>query len=182
MQADDRTGLERLARYLLRPPVSLERLRLEPGLALYRHKRAARRDGEPFDPAELLARLLMHIPAPRLHLVRYYGRYSHVARARRRRQMEAVPGAGPQVPGADFLATGSPDDELSRAERRRLRRGWAQLIRRVYEADPLLCHRRTRCPGLMRAPHGRRTDRRSRSPCASTHCCPTNFHENASEA
>ena len=118
-------------------------------------------------PFELLARLLMHIPAPRLHLVRYYGRYSHVARARRRREMEAVPGAGPQVPGADFLATGSPDDELSRAERRRLRRGWAQLIRRVYEADPLLCHRRTRCPGLMRAPHGRRTDRPSRSTCAS---------------
>ena len=25
------------------------------------------------------------------------------------------------------------------AERRRLRRGWAQLIRRVYEVDPLLC-------------------------------------------
>ena len=47
----------------------------------------------------------MHIPAPRLHLVRYYGHYSHV----------------------------------SRAERRRLRRQWAQLIRRIYESDPLLC-------------------------------------------
>ena len=28
--ADDHDGLERLARYLLRPPLSLERLRLEP--------------------------------------------------------------------------------------------------------------------------------------------------------
>jgi hypothetical protein len=73
VRADDPDGLERLARYLLRPPVSLERLRLEPGLALYRHKRATRRRGEPFDPAELLARMLMLFPAPRLHVVRYYG-------------------------------------------------------------------------------------------------------------
>ena len=34
---------------------------------------------------------------------------------------------------------GSLRDEPSRAERRRLRRQWAQLIRRIYEADPLLC-------------------------------------------
>ena len=31
-----------------------------------------------------------------------------------------------------------PDEEPTRAERKRLRRGWAQLIRLVYEADPLL--------------------------------------------
>ncbi len=31
------------------------------------------------------------------------------------------------------------DDEVSRAERKRLRRQWAELIRRIYEADPLLC-------------------------------------------
>ncbi len=83
--AEDHSGLERLARYLLRPPLSLERLTLERGLARYRHKRAPGRRGEPFDPSKLLARLLMHIPAPRLHLVRYYGHYSHVSRARRRR-------------------------------------------------------------------------------------------------
>ena len=34
----------------------------------------------------------------------------------------------------------------SAAERKRLRRGWAQLIRRVYEVDPLLCP----CGGAMR--------------------------------
>jgi len=33
------------------------------------------------------------------------------------------------------------------AERRRLRRLWARLIRRVYEVDPLLCHE---CGGSMR--------------------------------
>jgi len=133
VRADDHAGLERLARYLLRPPLSLERLTLEPGLARYRHKRATRRCGEPFDPAELLARLVMHIPAPRLHLVRYYGHYSHISRARRRRA------EGEAASGADSPDAVSLDEEVSRHERRRLRRQWAHLIRRIYESDPLLC-------------------------------------------
>jgi hypothetical protein len=65
-------------------------LQLEPGLALYRHKRATRL--------------------------------------------------------GDSQQERSTDDRLSRAERRRLRRGWAELIRRVYEADPLLCE----CGAQMR--------------------------------
>jgi len=92
------------------------------------------RRGEPFDPVELLARLLMHVPAPRLHLVRYYGHYAHVARGRRRRAASQAPARGEVAVDAP-----SPDDGPSRAHRRRLRRGWAQLIRRIYEADPLLC-------------------------------------------
>lgn len=51
---------------------------------LYRHKATTRRSGEPFDPDELLARLIMHIPAPRLHVARSYGHCAHVSRARRR--------------------------------------------------------------------------------------------------
>ncbi len=132
VQADDYDGIERLARYLLRPPLSLERLSLEPGLARYRHKRAPQRGGEPIDPAELLARMLMHVPAPRLHLVRYFGRYSHVCRARRRADAHAE--------GERASLDASPvDNEPLSTERRRIRRGWAQLIRRIYEADPLLC-------------------------------------------
>jgi len=136
-RADDGGGLERLARYLLRPPLSLERLILEPGLARYRHKRAKERRGEPFDPAELLARLVMHIPVPRLHLVRYYGHSSHVSRARRRRA--GCEAAAEAASGSDSPDAAPLDDEVSRAERRRLRRQWAQLIRRIYESDPLLC-------------------------------------------
>ncbi len=139
VRARDHDGLERLARYLLRPPLSLERLSLEPGLARYRHKRATRRRGEPFDPAELLARLLMHIPAPRLHLVRYFGHYAHVSRARRGRALPAAPAEGEPALGPNSPDASSLDDAPSSAERRRLRRQWAQLIRRIYEADPLLC-------------------------------------------
>ena len=132
VRADDGGGLERLAGYLLRPPLSLERLILEPGLARYRHKRAKERRGEPFDPAELLARLVMHIPVPRLHVMRYYGHYSHVSRARRRRA--GCEAAAEAASGSDSPDAAPLDDEVSRAERRRLRRQWAQLIRRIYES------------------------------------------------
>jgi hypothetical protein len=138
--AGDTVGLERLARYLLRAPLSLERLELEGALARYRHKRAKRPAEELFDPQDLLARLLMHIPAPRLHVVRYYGHYANAARAGRRREAEDSGEATATLPQS------SQDDPLSSAHRRRLRRQWAQMIRRVYEADPLLCD----CGATMR--------------------------------
>ena len=49
-----------------------------------------------FGPAEFLARVIMHIPEPRRHLVRYYGAYSNVSRGKRRRQGEAATGAAPR--------------------------------------------------------------------------------------
>ncbi len=76
------------------------------------------------------------MPAPRLHQIRYYGRYSNVARARRAAGeggREVIPETGATGPGA--------------AERRHLRRSWAQLIRRIYEVDPLTC---TACGSEMR--------------------------------
>jgi hypothetical protein len=131
---DDGAGLERLARYLLRAPVSLERLAFdaEAGLASYR----CRPGREPFtgetvgcDPSELLARVLIHIPEPRRHLVRYYGAYSSVVRARRRADSRPRARDGTQEP-----PSASP-------ERRALRRLWVALIRRIYEVDPLVCPR-----------------------------------------
>jgi hypothetical protein len=129
--ADDSVGVERLARYLLRPPLSLERLELDGAVARYRHKQATGPEGEALDRQELLARLLMHVPEPRLHLVRYSGHYSSAARAKRRKAAET----GESV----NTAAASPEQEPSSTERRRLRRQWALLIRRIYEADPLLC-------------------------------------------
>jgi transposase len=73
----------------------------------------------------------MHVPEPRLHLVRYYGHYSSAARAQRRTG-EAVEEAAAEAPKT---AATSAEQEPSAAERRRLRRQWARLIRRIYEAD-----------------------------------------------
>jgi hypothetical protein len=145
----DGEGLERLARYLLRPPVSLERLHLDEQARTIAY---ARRPGHaswlpapaappPLDPDDFLARMIMHIPEPRLHVIRYYGAYSSVVRARRRRE-EAARGDGAECRPSPPAAEPRDDPEL-----RALRRRWADLIRRIYEVDPLVC---PRCGSPMR--------------------------------
>jgi hypothetical protein len=140
--AADQGGFERLARYLMRPPLSLERLHLDHSgqAATYRVKRSARAQHagsevlETFDPRELLARILIHVAEPRAHLVRHYGEYSVAARAKRRRKEQPIEhGHGLANPTADL------DQDPSPAERRASRRAWAKLIRRIFETDPLLC-------------------------------------------
>jgi hypothetical protein len=107
------------------------------GAVLYRRKAGSRSGGSQatFDPKDFLARLLMHIPQPKLHTVRYYGEYSSVVRARRRAEEDGLK-----------TSSSASADLPSTAERRRLRRAWARLIRRIYEVDPLTC----RCGAQMR--------------------------------
>jgi hypothetical protein len=142
----DDAGLERLARYLLRPPVSLERLHVDEQahtIAYARrpgHGAGLRSSSAPLDPGEFLARILMHIPEPRLHVIRYYGAYSSVVRARRRCAQAAAGAAS--SPGGP-AGPEPPDDPDLRA----LRHRWAELIRRIYQVDPLVC---PRCGGPMR--------------------------------
>ena len=69
--------MQRLARYIMRPPISLERMWWDGvGEVCYRRKGGhedlvLHRDPvKTFDPAEFLARVIMHIPEPRRHLVR----------------------------------------------------------------------------------------------------------------
>jgi len=132
--AGDTASIERLARYLLRSPVALERMRRDAttGEAHYHAKAPSGLGprGHTFEPVEFLARLLQHVPEPRLHQVRYYGHYSNVSRARRQEDAKDSPRA---VVGASAVP------EPTAAQRRRLRRSWAQLIRRIYEVDPLVC-------------------------------------------
>jgi hypothetical protein len=72
----DRRRLERLCRYVARPPVATERLsRLVDGRLLYRLKHRWR-DGTThvvFEPQELVEKLAALVPPPRFHLVRYHG-------------------------------------------------------------------------------------------------------------
>jgi hypothetical protein len=138
VEPEDPAGTERLARYLLRPALSLERMSWDQtGTVVYRRKARSRFGSSQitFEAMDFLARLLLHIPEPRLHTVRYFGEYSSVVRARRRAQEGGVETGSLRGP-----------DAPSSAERRRLRRTWAKLIRRIYEVDPLIC----RCGAQMR--------------------------------
>ena len=126
--------MERLARYIMRPPISLERMSWEgSGEVCYRRKRGhenaglGKREAEVFDPAEFLARVIMHVPEPRRHLVRYYGWYSNVSRGRRRKAeaengkvggterchpLEAPCQVGKAFPGRDAMVRRNEEDNL----------------------------------------------------------------------
>jgi hypothetical protein len=76
IEAGDDRGRERLARYALRPPLSLERLRRLPGGRIgYRLKYVSRGRGKHrvMEPMEFMARLSAIIAPPRYPLVRYGG-------------------------------------------------------------------------------------------------------------
>lgn len=141
-EPEDRKSIERVARYILRPPLSLERMTYSEGdeEVVYRRKGSGDRSGgeERIDALDFLARVIAHIPPPRIHLVRYMGHYSNVSRGRRKKGKEQ-----PLTPGH---SRDREDDGLTDSERRARRRAWARLIRRVYEVDPLVC---TNCGGEM---------------------------------
>jgi hypothetical protein len=92
VQPWDSAGVERLCRYLVHPPIALERLQYDGTQATYRGRRINPVSGEEsvtLDPLEMLARLCQHIPPPGVHLTRLYGAYANrtrgaLARARRR--------------------------------------------------------------------------------------------------
>lgn len=97
-------------------------------------------EGERIDAMELVARVLVQIPDPRRHTVRYYGACSNASRGKRKKTAaSAEPSSPRQAPEGAAI----PDGPYRAA----LRRRWAELIRRVYEVDPLV---RPRCGSEMR--------------------------------
>ncbi len=140
----DHKAVEALIRYMMRPPVSLARLRLLPGSdeVLHFPKRGGDDPGsskpERIDAMDYVARVLAQIPPPRKHLVRYHGFYSNCARGKRRpRSQDALANTDTQQQQPAPLPPVAPA----------LRKRWADLLRRVYEIDPLVC---PRCSATMR--------------------------------
>ncbi len=166
--ADDRAGVERLCRYVLRPPVAQERLAPTPdGLVLVTLK-AEWNDGTThllFTPVELLEKLTALTPRPRINLILYHGILAPRAQARARAVAHGAPGpppgeppapateragAEPSPPTVDVSATAPPKDtrdakQPNSPEKPRDWR-WADLMRRVFALDVLAC---PRCGGRM---------------------------------
>jgi len=86
IDAHDRQGLERILRYMGRPPLSSHRLQLAPdGKNLILHLKTPWRDGTSrilLSPFELLERLVALIPYPRKNQIRYHGFLGPNAKAR----------------------------------------------------------------------------------------------------
>jgi hypothetical protein len=129
----DDDGVERLSKYLARPPVALGRMRYGgegDSLVHIRLKRPHWRTGSrelSFEPLEFLARLLQHIPPLGFKAWRQYGAYSAVVRARWRRDREAEGEAE-----AEPVAERGPG-------RKQCSASWAALLSRTWGFDPLEC-------------------------------------------
>jgi hypothetical protein len=76
VRGGDRRALERLCRYISRPPLAADRLKVLPGGRLSYQLKAPWRNGTThviFEPLEFLEKLAALIPAPRTNLIRYHG-------------------------------------------------------------------------------------------------------------
>jgi hypothetical protein len=138
---EDRPFALRLARYCARNPLALGRLTYDPATEQLTY-RSDKADGptagtQALDPLEFLARLLTPIPDPGQVMTRYYGWYASRTRGIRRRH--AAGGAALEEP----VAITDPMNWSLRAARYR----WAQLLRRIFEVEPLTC---PQCSALMR--------------------------------
>jgi hypothetical protein len=191
IEAQDREGLERLCKYITRPPIKTERLSLAPdGRVIYALRRHWR-DGTSaiaFEPQDFIARLAALVPRPRAHLLTYHGilapaaewRDLVVPRPRPKSSACAEPngsspeskacGAGaehgsPQGQGSSTVSALEPSAEIGspaktcspgsggeiaaespgttsapgRKPRHPTRTSWAELMKRVFEIDVLVC-------------------------------------------
>ena len=129
--AHDRVRLERMCRYMCRPPIALERLKLlSDGRLLYKLKKCWR-DGTNkiiFEPHELMERLAALVPAPRFNLIRYSGVLAPSAAWRRR----IIPKEA--VMEAETTVRENPQESKTAKDMRlhQRRYAWAELLKRKH--------------------------------------------------
>lgn len=114
-----------------RPPINVERLSLDPaGRVFYalRHHWRDGTSGSAFDPLDFLSRLAALIPPPRAHLLTQHG---VLARAAQWRDLV--------VPGATNAPSPEPPLPLAVKAHAPSRSSWADLLRRVFFIDALVC-------------------------------------------
>ena len=126
-----RSRLERLCRYITRPPIATKRLSVDTqGRVVYRYKRPFR-DGSThvvLEPFDFLARLAALVPRPRLNLTRFHGVFAPNFRHRHR----VVP----------HHPKGRVDSDKPLAPM-----SWAQRLKRVFAIDIETC---PDCGGKLR--------------------------------
>jgi len=132
VRAKTKPEAERVGKDMLRPVLALERLTfLEPeGKVGYRYGEKGA-EQETMDYLEFIARVTSHIPDKGQVMVRYYGLYANAHRGKVKKASLS--------PSALRVV----EDEL----RRLPSKGWAAMIRKVYEVDPMLC---PKCGGQMK--------------------------------
>jgi hypothetical protein len=144
----DRCRVERLCKYITRPPVAQDRLERRPDGKLELSFKKAWRDGTRalvFEPADLIPRLVAAVPPPRWHLLRYFGVLSSHSSRRAlvvpKSPVDATANRPPPARGDQLALLGENDDAPTPRKR------WAWLLAHVFAADVEAC---PRCSGPMR--------------------------------
>ena len=123
MPPGDAAGLERVAAYVLRPPVSLARLTYQSGAqtVIYQTPHTPITGGTfiTMDSKEFIVRLLCLVPRPYQTLIRYYGAASSTWRHR-----------PPDTPA--IAETETTDAVPEPPPSNRQRSAWASMIHRVW--------------------------------------------------
>ena len=134
----DAPARRRLARYCARNPVSLDRMEYdaEAGTVTYFSDKPSgpTAGSHTFDALDFVALVAAQIPDKGQVLQRYYGYYSSRARGMRRKATEAAEALALAGGPADVAVAQPADVSMSAACRR-----WAELLRRIFEVDPLIC-------------------------------------------
>ena len=136
IKSHERKGLENLCRYVLRPPVAQERLKLRnDGTISYKMKKAWN-DGTThmiFSPMELVEKLVALVPPPRIHTVRFHGilaphakNRSKVAKSRKDIKEEAEKNM-------------KKDSQSGNPEVKKYKMTWARMLKRVFNVDVEVC-------------------------------------------
>jgi hypothetical protein len=133
--AEDTQALENVAGYVVRNPLSLQRLVYLDGqqAVIYKglkHNPTLGRNFETMDPLEWLARMADHIPDPGRHRTLLYAYYANRVRGHR---------AAPEPAAAKV--------KEESAKKRRCSASWARLISKVFHVDPLTC---AKCGGKLK--------------------------------
>jgi len=160
---DHGTQVERLAQYIIRNPFSVDKM--QPNSSgdsiIYRSgmNPKIQRNFEVYSPCNLIARITQHIPDKSFQLVRYFGWYSNSRpKGDRLPEVAATERSGVATCAAKRLKRAEPEAGAADAEgevidvsafkpRRIPSKKWRELIKKVWEADPLLC---PRCQHEMR--------------------------------
>jgi len=130
-RATSKQEAERVGKYMIRPILSLKRLSFDQaqGQVIYQYGKH-RSKLERMDYLEFIARVTSHIPDKGQVMIRYYGLYSNAHRGKMRKR-----GVDPSHPPII-------EDETPFVPSR----GWAEMIKKVYQTDPLIC---PQCGGRM---------------------------------
>ena len=146
---NDRAGLERLCRYVLRPPLAQERLRLRGDGRIGLELKTAWHDGTRelvFEPLEFLERLVAMTPRPERNLLVCHGVLASRARWRGRVVAYGRVEADPTTASRSAAALARAPDAAGERSTPRFW-SWAALMHRAFAIDVLAC---PHCGGRMR--------------------------------